>query len=102
MSSLSDLFHAANNGERLGDTNNAENPPNQQGRNRDDDRNSQNEHEAVRSQPSIVPYDNSSRKERKIMSKSKSLTLPTLLRGNDLFFDTSIQLHRCILAAQLI
>ena len=43
MSSLNNLFHTTNNGKRLGDTNNTENLPNQQVRNRDDDLNNQNE-----------------------------------------------------------
>ena len=47
MSSLNALFHAANNGERLGNTNDAENLPNHQVRSRDD-LNIQNEQEVIR------------------------------------------------------
>ena len=61
-----------------------------------------NEHQGSHSRPSIVPLDIQSTKERNIMLKSKSLTLLTLLRGDNLFFGTSIKLHRCIIAAQFI
>ena len=104
--SLQDLFHAANNGERLEDidgNDSSANDSNRHVRDRDEIVNNINNHQqGIHPRPSIVPLDTLSRKERKIMMKSKSLTLPTLLRGNDLYFDTSIKLHRCILAGQLI
>ena len=101
---LQDLFHAANNGERLedmsigNDLNSIDSTENV----RDRDDNGNNVREGSRPRPSIVPLDTSSRRERNIMTKSNSLSLPTLLRGNDLYFDTSIKLHRSIFAGQLI
>ena len=104
--SLQDLLHAVNNGERLGDTiANDQNgiDLNRNVRNRDDNGNNvNNEPQVSHPRPSIVTLDTLSRKERKIMTKSKSITLPTLLRGNDLYFDTSIKLHRSIFSGQLI
>ena len=103
---LQDLFHAANNGERLEDINGNEsnaNDSNRHARDRDDIANNiNNQQQGSHLRPSIVALDILSRNERNIMMKSKSLTLPTLLRGKDLYFDTLIKLHRSILAGQLI
>ena len=101
--SLHELFHASNNGERLEDTYENDlntNNSNSNVRDRDDSANNINKQsQGSHLRPSIIPMDTSSRKERNITTKSKSLTL---LRGNDLYFDISIELHRSILGGQLI
>ena len=83
------------------DNNDSDNGSDTQDRRRNE-RRDDNPRAGVQARPSIAPLDNNARKERKIMRKSSVLTLPTLLRGNDLYYDRTVTLHRCILSAQLI
>ena len=73
---------------------------NQNGRR--NEREDNNPRAGAQARPSIAPMEDTSRKERRIMTKSIIVTLPTLLQGHDLYFDRTITLHKFILSAQLI
>ena len=51
---------------------------------------------------SMTPMEDATTKEKKAMSKITTITLPTLLRGNDSYFDHTITSHKRILSAQLM
>ena len=52
----------------------------------------------VQAIPSITHMDATATKEIKTIRKSAKITPLTLLRGNDLYFDSSITLHKFILS----
>ena len=61
---------------------------------RSNERVDNNPHACIQAKDSIPLMDDATTKEIKIMRKSAAITLPTLLRSNDLYFDRAITSHK--------